>query len=64
LTYSGAQAISVAEQERVAASENITQTGDINFNQTINAPTALSTNDIYRQTRSQIALAKKELSLL
>lgn len=36
----------------------------ISFEQTINAPTALSTNDIYRNTRNQITLAKEELGIL
>ena len=36
---------------------------NINFNQTINAPTQLSTSDIYKQTRNQITLAKEELSV-
>jgi len=36
----------------------------LTFEQTINAPEPLSTNDIYRSTKSQIALAKKELSIL
>lgn len=45
-----------------------TPTGDstptsVNFNQTINAPTKLSTGDIYRQTRNQITLAKEELKV-
>jgi hypothetical protein len=34
---------------------------NITFEQIINAPTALSNADIYRQTRSQIQLAKEEL---
>lgn len=33
------------------------------FNQYINSPTELSTNDIYRNTKSQIALAKEELNI-
>lgn len=37
---------------------------EIIFNQTINAPKALSTNDIYNNTRGQIAIAKEELSIL
>lgn len=36
---------------------------EIIFNQFINSPTELSTNDIYRNTKSQIALAKEELSI-
>jgi tape measure domain-containing protein len=35
----------------------------VNFNQTINAPTKLSTSDIYRQTRNQITIAKEELNV-
>jgi len=38
-------------------------TTEIRFEQTINSPTALSTNDIYRSTRSQFALAKEELKI-
>ena len=37
---------------------------EIKFEQTINSPTALSTADIYRQTRNQIAMAKEELAVL
>jgi tape measure domain-containing protein len=37
---------------------------EIKFEQTINAPTPLSTNDIYRATRNQITLAKEELDIL
>jgi tape measure domain-containing protein len=40
-----------------------TPPGDINFNQTINAPTQLSTSEIYKQTRNQITLAKEELNV-
>lgn len=36
---------------------------EIRFEQTINAPTQLSTADIYKQTRNQIAMAKEELSI-
>jgi hypothetical protein len=36
---------------------------DIKFEQNIYAPEALSTNDIYRSTKSQIALAKEELKI-
>jgi hypothetical protein len=34
---------------------------EIKFEQTINSPTALSTSDIYRNTKAQLALAKEEL---
>jgi tape measure domain-containing protein len=62
--YNQARVISNAESERVNSEAAGAGTTEVNFNQTINAPTPLSTNDIYRQTRSQIALAKKELSLV
>jgi tape measure domain-containing protein len=39
------------------------QPTEVKFEQNIYAPEALSTNDIYRNTRSQIALAKEELSI-
>ncbi len=39
------------------------QTGDVVFNQNIYAPKELSANDIYRNTKSQIALAKEELGV-
>ena len=38
-----------------------TGSGDIVFNQTVNAPTTLSVGDIYRQTKTQISIAKEEL---
>lgn len=37
--------------------------GDLVFNQVINAPTQLSTSDIYRGTRTQIQMAKEELEI-
>ncbi len=39
------------------------QSGDVVFNQNIYAPKELSINDIYRNTKSQIALAKEELGV-
>ena len=39
------------------------QPGDITFIQNNNSPKALSAADIYRSTKSQIALAKEELSI-
>jgi tape measure domain-containing protein len=38
--------------------------GGVNFEQNIYAPTRLSTADIYKQTRNQIALAKEELNIV
>jgi hypothetical protein len=40
-----------------------TQPTQVTFEQNNYSPTALSTNDIYRLTRSQIALAKEELKI-
>lgn len=37
---------------------------EIKFEQNVYSPTALSVSDLYRQTRSQIKLAKEELSIL
>ena len=37
---------------------------EVVFNQTVNSPDPLSTRDIYNATRSQIQMAKEELSLL
>lgn len=45
-----------AEPVSVAPSE-------VRFEQNIYSPTALSTNDIYRNTKSQIVLAKEELAI-
>jgi tape measure domain-containing protein len=53
--------ISSANVEALAAVRGPTE---IKFEQTINAPTELSPSDIYRQTNTQIALAKEELKLL
>lgn len=43
--------------------EGISEPKDVSFIQNIYAPEALSTNDIYRNTKSQIALAKEELKI-
>ena len=37
--------------------------GEVKFEQNIYSPTQLSTEDIYRQTRNQITMAKQELSI-
>lgn len=37
---------------------------EIKFEQTINSPTALSTGKVYRNTKSQISMAKKELGVM
>jgi hypothetical protein len=51
----------VSSQSPVSASSSNPTT--LTFQQTINAPAALSTNDIYRQTKSQLVLAKEELGI-
>lgn len=55
--------IQAALDSATAAATTPADTGGVTFNQTINAPTALSTNDIYRNTKSQITLAKEELAI-
>jgi tape measure domain-containing protein len=54
-----------ARQAQEAAEEVTTpqQPGEIRFEQTINAPTELSTGDIYRQTKNLVVLAKEELKI-
>lgn len=56
---------SVTDASSAAATTatDITGSGDVVFNQTINSPAALSTNDIYRNTKSQLTLAKEELGI-
>jgi tape measure domain-containing protein len=49
--------------EEPTAEAGATPGGDVVFNQTINAPTQLSTGDIYKQTRNQITMAKEELAI-
>jgi len=66
LSTTTANAISQAEQARTApTTEDVQSTGpqEIKFEQNIYAPTELSTNDIYRATRNQIALAQEELAI-
>ena len=47
-----------------ASSANNNSGTTLTFAQTINAPTALSTNDIYRNTKSQIVMAKEALGIV
>lgn len=60
-----ANGIALATQPDESQDDEDLPTGptEVNFNQTINAPTRLSTADIYRGTKSQIAVAKEELSI-
>jgi len=57
-----ASSLSLATTTQLAsATQSKSGVRNITFEQIINAPTALSNADIYRQTRSQIQLAKEEL---
>jgi tape measure domain-containing protein len=63
-SFQQANAISAATlAAQVAATSTPPAPAQVNFEQTINAPTALTTNDIYRNTKSQIKLAKEELKI-
>lgn len=64
--------MSNAQAQTIAASPNPNQTdvtaetsgtGEIRFEQNIYAPEQLSTGEIYRQTRTQLTMAKEELSI-
>lgn len=65
VSYDRARLISHTNQSQNGSDVAPVDSGptEIVFNQFINSPTELSTNDIYRNTRSQIALAKEELSI-
>lgn len=64
-SFDQAQLISTSEQNLAKNSpdEPVTQTTSLSFEQNNYSPKALSTADIYRSTRSQIAVAKLELSI-
>lgn len=61
------QANVISTASAVANESNVSPTEQsptaLTFTQTINAPESLSTDDIYRNTKSQIVLAKKELNI-
>lgn len=63
-SYAQARYISLTSQKapEETTPETTTPT-EITFTQIINAPEALSTSDIYRGTKSQIALAKEKLGI-
>ncbi|MET0787176.1 MAG: tape measure protein, partial [Paenisporosarcina sp.] len=65
--FSYKQAQTIAASTRVQAEESndssLSTRGDVRFEQNIYAPKQLSTNDIYKQTRNQITMAKEELSI-
>lgn len=60
-----ANLISTTGSQNESESEEIPYSGprEVTFIQNNNSPKALSTNDVYRGTKSQIALAKKELGI-
>ena len=65
LSLSNAKVISAQTSQEGKTAEIPVQatSGSVTFEQNIYAPTALNANDIYRNTRSQITLAKEELSI-
>lgn len=64
LSYSRASSIAASEYGSSNDVETVASgPSEVKFEQIINAPTQLSTADIYRQTRNVITLAKEELSI-
>lgn len=64
LSFGQAATISAnAQIAKDATTQPVQTTNEIKFEQIINAPTALSTNDIYRNTKTQISMAKEELKI-
>lgn len=62
--YSTARSISAETSiNSNVPSTTTTGTNTVTFEQNIYSPTALTTNDIYRNTRNQISLAREELSI-
>lgn len=64
MSYVNAQDIATTTDEVGGSTPQIVEnTTNLNFNQTNNSPKALSTGDIYRGQKSQIAIARRELGL-
>lgn len=63
LSLSNAKVISTSTTGADTSPAVPVTSGGVTFEQNIYAPTALNANDIYRNTRSQITLAKEELSI-
>lgn len=64
--YSFSQARTIAATANAQQDEKVKApagSGEVTFNQTINAPTQLTTSEIYKNTRNQITMAKQELSI-
>lgn len=65
VSFDQARLISTTQEMASTGGEDSSGTApsEVKFEQNIYSPTALSTNDIYRNTKSQIALAKEELDI-
>jgi len=64
LSFAQAKAIAVNVRPQPVESQDAASVrGNVKFEQNIYAPRQLSTNDIYKQTRNQITMAKEELSI-
>ena len=60
------QASTISAQAQIAKDANVQSvqtTNEIKFEQIINSPTALTANEIYRNTKTQISMAKEELKI-
>jgi tape measure domain-containing protein len=66
-SVSSARALSLAQstraQEAALANAATTAANEIKFEQNVYAPTELSVGELYRQTRSQLQMAKEELGV-
>ncbi len=65
LSFANAQLIAAARANQNGSESEVVQPTSVtnHFEQNIHAPEPLSTADIYRQTKSQFALAKEELEI-
>lgn len=64
VSFNQASVLAVADRQRLIPDDKpapAPETKEIKFEQNNYSPTALSTSELYRQTRSQISLAKEEL---
>jgi len=63
MSTSQASILATRTRDEEISSDTIDTTGrEVTFNQVINSPKALSTSDIYRNTRNQLTMAKEELT--
>ena len=63
LSYGAARYIASTSAAKPVSVSAATEPAQVSFQQNIYSPTALSTEDIYRNTRNQISLAKEELDI-